>query len=157
RLAAALSVACAALRYHTADTMAHGAAALAVTIALAAALAARRRNDVRLFALAGLAAGYGARPRPVSALPIGALVCALAWGDARRARALGASAAAAVPGVLFLLAANRAATGSAFTWPQLLYYATSDGPPGCFRYGFGASVGCVFEHKDFVASRLPHG
>ena len=33
----------------------------------------------------------------------------------------------------------------------------SDGPPGCFRYGFGAGVGCVVEHGDFVKARLEHG
>jgi hypothetical protein len=38
-----------------------------------------------------------------------------------------------------------------------VYYATSDGPPGCFRWGFGASVGCLFEHGEFVRARLPHG
>jgi hypothetical protein len=155
RFAAALSVVSVALRYHTADTMAHGAAALAVTIGFCAALAARRKGDLRLFALAGLALGYVVCTRPISALPIGGIVLALAFGAGRRA--LGVVAAAAVPGVLLLLAANRAATGSLFGAPQLLYYTTSDGPPGCFRYGFGAHVGCLFEHKDFVAARLPHG
>jgi hypothetical protein len=137
--------------------MAHGAAALAVTLGLTAALFARRKKDPRLFALAGLAVGYVVCTRPVSAVPIGAIAFALAWGDDRRAYAIGATALAAIPGLLFLMLANRAATGSAFTAPQLLYYATSDGPPGCFRYGFGAYVGCMFEHKDFVAARLPHG
>jgi hypothetical protein len=38
-----------------------------------------------------------------------------------------------------------------------LYYATSDGPPGCFRYGFGHDVGCLYEHGDFVKARLADG
>ncbi|HEY4117455.1 MAG TPA: hypothetical protein VGM56_06345, partial [Byssovorax sp.] len=33
----------------------------------------------------------------------------------------------------------------------------SDGPPGCFAYGFGRDVGCIGEHGDFVAARLAHG
>src|SRR5690606_31376489 len=37
-----------------------------------------------------------------------------------------------------------------------IYYATSDGPPGCFRYGFG-DVGCLGEHGDFVRARMPAG
>src|SRR5262249_37320578 len=40
---------------------------------------------------------------------------------------------------------------------QRLYYAMSDGPPGCFRYGFGAGVGCVGEHGDFVRAKLAEG
>ncbi len=163
RLATVLSLLCATLRYHTADTMAHGATALAVTIAFASALAGQRTGGARFFALAGLMVGWAAATRMVSALPIGALVAVLAWGggaalDRRaRARALGWSAAAALPGLLLLFAANRAATGSAFASTQLAYYATSDGPPGCFRYGFGKGIGCTFEHGDFVTARLGDG
>jgi len=39
----------------------------------------------------------------------------------------------------------------------LAYYAIADGPAGCFRYGFGAGIGCHFEHGGYVARRLPHG
>src|SRR5262249_51615666 len=40
---------------------------------------------------------------------------------------------------------------------QLAYYALADGPPGCFRWGFGAGVGCRFEHGDFVKRHLSDG
>ncbi|HVJ88621.1 MAG TPA: hypothetical protein VM580_02390, partial [Labilithrix sp.] len=45
RAAALLSIFCAALRYHTADTMSHGASALGVTIALACAIRARQKRQ----------------------------------------------------------------------------------------------------------------
>jgi hypothetical protein len=38
-----------------------------------------------------------------------------------------------------------------------MYYAISDGPPGCFRWGFGKNTGCVVEHGAFVADRLARG
>jgi hypothetical protein len=38
-----------------------------------------------------------------------------------------------------------------------MYYATSDGPPGCFRYGFGEGIGCLHEHGEFVRARLADG
>lgn len=172
RLAAMLSMLCAALRYHTADTMAHAPCALAIAIALAAALRARRRPEqaTKLFAVAGLAAGYVACTRMVSALPIGALLLALAarmpavHGPSRtrtrtrpRARALVTVVAGAVPGLALLALYDRAATGDALHAAQRAYYATSDGPPGCFRYGFGAGTGCLLEHGDFVKARMPDG
>ncbi len=157
RVAALLSLACAALRYHTADTMAHGATALAVTVAFACALSGQRTGHVRAFALAGLMVGWAASTRTVSALPIGVVVGVLAWTSPRRPRALAAALAATVPGLALLAAANVAATGSAAGSAQLAYYAASDGPPGCFRYGFGRGVGCLFEHGDFVQARLAGG
>jgi hypothetical protein len=157
RVATLLSLLCATLRYHTADTMAHGATALAITVAFAAALAGRRTGQARLFALAGLAVGWAAATRMVSAMPIGILVGVVAAGSPVRVRALASMMAGAVPGLALLLAANRAATGSFFGSSQLAYYATSDGPPGCFRYGFGKGIGCLFEHEDFVHARLPDG
>ncbi|MFO0588711.1 MAG: hypothetical protein U0441_14270 [Polyangiaceae bacterium] len=55
--AAALGVACAALRYHTADTMSHGLAALTFTLAVTSLLRARRlERDAR--------SQEGAHPRP---------------------------------------------------------------------------------------------
>ena len=48
-------------------------------------------------------------------------------------------------------------TGSAFTSTQRMYYTLSDGPPGCFQWGFGKGVGCLHEHGDFVKARLPNG
>ncbi len=64
---------------------------------------------------------------------------------------------AILPGILFLLVSQRVATGSFFTSTQRAYYATSDGPPDCFRYGFGQGIGCIHEHGDFVRARLQNG
>jgi hypothetical protein len=55
------------------------------------------------------------------------------------------------------LAHARVATGAWFGSTQLAYYALSDGPPGCFHYGFGSGVGCRFEHGDFVKEHLANG
>ncbi|WP_199693385.1 hypothetical protein, partial [Sorangium cellulosum] len=62
----------------------------------------------------------------------------------------------ALPGLALLAAHQRAATGG-FASSQAAYYAVSDGPPGCFRYGFGAGVGCLGEHGDFVRHNLAEG
>jgi hypothetical protein len=64
---------------------------------------------------------------------------------------------AMLPGLAILVFAQHAATGSFFESTQRAYYATSDGPPDCFRYGFGSGIGCVHEHGDFVRARLMHG
>ncbi|MDC0739876.1 hypothetical protein [Polyangium mundeleinium] len=171
RLATLFSVLCAALRYHTADTMSHGLAALCVTSALALALSAVRALEAGERALlpalgAGFFAGWLAATRPPSAL---ALLLALTFlvvttrsATARASRssrltALALLALGALPGLGLLLAHQHAATGELFTSSQRLYYALSDGPPGCFRYGFGASIGCLGEHGDFVQHNLPHG
>ena len=149
RAAALLSVACAALRYHTADTMSHGATALAVAVALEQALRGRATT-------AWLAVGYVIATRPISAIPIAIVVAALVL---RRGSAIARvrPMLGLVPGVALLLLSQRAVTGSWLGSTQRMYYALSDGPAGCFRYGFGADTGCVFEHGDFVAARLPHG
>jgi hypothetical protein len=140
RLAAVLSVTSAALRYHTADTMAHGAAALGVSLALLFTLRARSSPDRAIpWVLAGLALGWVLSTRVASSLGVGLV-------------ALGS-----LPGVLLLLASQKAATGSFFQFAQYTYYERSDGPPGCFRWGFGQGIGCVVEHADFVAARLPDG
>ncbi|WP_437984157.1 hypothetical protein [Sorangium sp. So ce117] len=190
-VAALFSALCAALRYHTADTMSHGLAALCFTVALASA---RRALDearaaastgaatgpldpaVRAAALAGLAAGWLAATRPPSALALAAtlpfvILPAIAPGSAaagtregdppprpspRLARLAAAMAIGALPGLALLAAHQRAATG-AFASSQAAYYAVSDGPPGCFRYGFGAGVGCLGEHGDFVRHNLAEG
>lgn len=152
-LAAALSVVCAALRYHTADTMAHGASALGVTLALAAALRGARTTTRAPWLVAGLAVGWVVCTRPVSSLAVAGVVLVLAG----RSRRLGATLLAVVPGALFLVLASHAQTGRWFASAQAAYYAVSDGPPGCFRYGFGSGVGCLEEHKEFVLARLPHG
>ena len=162
RGAALVSIACAALRYHTADTMAHGATALWIALALERALRGRA-------AMSGLLVGFAAATRPVSAIPIALVVLYLlivfretaAAKDAAPAKSPAARVRAAllamVPGVFFLLVAQHAVTGSWLSSSQKMYYAFSDGPPGCFAWGFGKSVGCMNEHGEFVAANLPHG
>ena len=148
RTAALLSVACAALRYHTADTMAHGATALGIVVALEAAL--KKRPLV-----AGLALGAVVATRPVSAVAIGIIVVwLLLRGKRARVRHL---LLGMVPGVLLLVVAQHAVTGAWLTSSQKMYYALSDGPPDCFRWGLGRRVGCLHEHGDFVAARLAKG
>lgn len=155
RFAALLSIACAALRYHTADPMSHAATALAVTIALACAMRASRTATNKSVIGAGLAIGYVLCTRPISTLPI--LIVSIFLLRRAGARKLGAFVIAMLPGLAILLLAQHAATGSFFESTQRAYYATSDGPPGCFRYGFGDGIGCVHEHGDFVRARLSHG
>ncbi len=162
RGAVLFSIACAALRYHTADTMSHGAVAVFVLFALARALEARRRGDGGFLGV-GLLVGMVLLTRLVSALPIGLVALALAWrGGARkdpkaRRRGLVRLALGIAPAVGALLAWQHAVTGSAFVPAQSAYYATSDGPPGCFRWGFGDGIGCLYEHGDFVQARLANG
>lgn len=152
RTAALLSLVCGALRYHTADTMAHGATALGIALALDAAL--RRRVVV-----AGLVVGAVVATRPVSALAVGsvALVMLLRAGGTGEGRAVVVRRfiLGTLPGVAILLLAQHAATGAWLTSSQRMYYANSDGPPGCF--GAGASAGCLHEHGEFVAARLKNG
>lgn len=164
RGAALFSVLCATLRYHTADTMAHGAAALALTLAATAlirvwdpeTLPPERR--VGAWSLLGFALGGLISIRPVSALPIVALaIVSLVRARPHVVRRGLRLAIFAAPGVLLLLASHHALTGSWLSSTQKAYYAVSDGPPECFRYGFGSGVGCMFEHGDFVKARLENG
>jgi hypothetical protein len=169
RLAALFSVACAALRYHTADTMSHGLSALCFCGSLALLFRALRtlqpsrpKRILPLAAASGLFLGWLAAARPFSALALGlTLVIALAQSSSlsplARLRLAAALAVGALPGLALLAAHQRAATGSWAASSQALYYAVSDGPPGCFRYGFGPSTGCLGEHGDFVRAYLPHG
>ncbi|MEP7126165.1 MAG: hypothetical protein ABJE95_34855 [Byssovorax sp.] len=169
-IATIFSVICAALRYHTADTMSHGLAALCATTALALGFRAvdavndgAHRRAAALAAGAGLSLGWLAATRPVSVFAI-ALTLALALVTSsppldRRARLhlLGLAALGALPGLLLLFAHQHAATGAWGLSSQRAYYAVADGPPGCFRYGFGAGIGCLGEHGDFVAAHLARG
>ncbi len=148
-VAALLSATCAALRYHTADTMSHGLAALLFTVALAAAT-----RGGRALWLAGLALGWLVATRPLSGLV--ALVCCVFAARRHGFRAL-QIVPALLPGVALLLWYQHAATGAWLGSSQLRYYALADGPPGCFRYGFGRGIGCLFEHGDYVRDRLPLG
>ncbi|MBK6694227.1 MAG: hypothetical protein IPG50_18770 [Myxococcales bacterium] len=163
RGAALFSVVTAALRYHTADTMSHGAAALAVTLGLAALLLVRRTGNRPALSLLGLALGGLVATRPVSALPLlvaTALHLAGRPPEGTKRSRLRAALRVAVfmaPGVWLLLASQAAVTGSWLGSTQKAYYAASDGPRDCFRYGFGAGIGCLFEHGDFVRTRLTGG
>lgn len=149
RAAALLSVLSAALRYHTADTMSHGLTAVGIALALDAALRERAM-------LSGFAIGLVAATRPVSAIAVAFGAMALLARDARAPRRLLCAALGAVPGLALLLVAQHAVTGAWLASSQRSYYASSDGPPGCFRWGLGAA-GCLYEHEDFVRARLPHG
>lgn len=150
-LAAALSVVCAALRYHTADTMSHGLATLLGCAALALAL----KPGLRGAALgSGVCLGLLVATRPVSA----AVACLLVGYALRhRRRSWLPLLLGLLPGVALLLAQQHALTGSWLGSTQLAYYAASDAPAGCFRYGFGSGIGCRFEHGDYVTRFLPDG
>jgi hypothetical protein len=150
RIAAALSLGCAALRYHTADTMSHGLAALLFTLAVGAS-ARKTRGGA---AVAGLAVGWLIATRPVSGAAA-AVVTLFVLG--RTWKLVPLLLAGAVPGLALLALHSRALTGSWLGSTHLAYYALSDGPPGCFRYGFGDGVGCRFEHGDFVKEHLANG
>ncbi len=164
-LAAALSTTSAALRYHTADTMSHGLAALLFSGAVLAALPpfesprdgkAFTRHSWLIRALwGGLCLGWLFATRPVSAAAC-ALVCAWLLGPRGLLRAA-PWAIGALPGVLLLLAHQRAVTGHFFDSAQLHYYGLSDGPPGCFRLGLGVGHGCSVEHGDVVERFGPLG
>jgi hypothetical protein len=150
RVAAALSLLCAALRYHTADTMSHGLCALLLCAALFTALRARRWDAL----LSGLACGWLIATRPVSGV-VGVVVSATLL--VRSPGRFLAFTLGLVPGLALLLLYQHSATGSYWASTQLAYYAVADGPPGCFHYGFGPNIGCLFEHGDYVRARLPHG
>ena len=150
RIAAALSMCCAALRYHTADTMSHGLCALLLSFAALTALRGRRWDAL----LCGLACGWLLATRPVSGLVAVAIALSLHFPALRR---LPLFALGLVPGVALWLAYQHASTGHAWASTQLAYYSLADGPPGCFRYGFGPNIGCLFEHGEYVRARLPHG
>jgi hypothetical protein len=149
RFAAVLSTVCAVLRYHTADTMSHGLSALLFAVAL---WAARGRSGRDAF-LAGAASGLLVATRPVTGLLCSVLVL---LGIRRADRSLLALAGATIPVVAFIVE-QRVATGSWLTSSQSTYYALADGPRGCFRYGFGSGIGCMFEHGDFVRAHLHDG
>lgn len=164
--AAMASVFCAALRYHTADTMSHGLAALCVTTALWAALRLAdpqpgRRSAWLSGLVLGVSGGWLFATRPASAL---ALVAALAtgvigtptWRRPPLAATVALIAGAAGPIALWLIYQHHV-TGTYLSTAQSAYYATSDGPTACFRYGFGAGIGCHGEHGTFVEANLADG
>jgi hypothetical protein len=148
--AATLSVLCAALRYHTADTMSHGLSALLGCVALTCALRRQLRAGPLL---AGLCLGLLVATRPVSA----AVSLLLVAFTLKPGRAWLLALLGMLPGVGLLLLQQHALTGNLFGSTQLAYYALADAPPGCFRYGFGAGIGCRFEHGDFIERYMPDG
>jgi len=163
-LASQLSVVCAALRYHTADTMSHGWAALLTTATLALALRVERQEHTSLQLMTGLLLGWLLATRPVSAIAAAVVVAWLWLGrrappsvaerDHRRWLWLGLGI---VPGLMLWGCHQHAATGQWWGMAQSSYYALSDGPPGCFGYGFGEGIGCLGEHGAFVRQRMPDG
>ena len=159
-MAGILSATCAALRYHTADTMSHGLAALLVTVGAVALLRLRRAPTTAAALTLGLAGGWLVATRPVSALALAvAAVLTLGWRAAppARGRTFAAMGLGCLPGLALWALYQHHATGSWSGTAQGAYYALSDGPPGCFRYGFGAGIGCLGEHGDFVRHNLPDG
>jgi hypothetical protein len=117
RIAIGLSLASAGLRYHTAESLPYGAAALAVTVALAAALHARRVDAANLFGVAGLAVGFLAATQPDASIALAVVVLVAALGADKPGRAIGWGLVASLPGIALLLAANRVAVGHAFVSP----------------------------------------
>ena len=83
------------------------------------------------------------------------MVAVVAWGLPRSSKL--ALALGALPPMALFVIEQRAVTGAFFTSSQAAYYALADGPPGCFRYGFGAGIGCLHEHGEYVAAVLPTG
>jgi hypothetical protein len=139
RVAVALSIFSAALRYHTAESVPQGASAAALTVALASALRGRRTGDAHLFGAAGLAVGFVLCTQPMSALGVGIAVVALAMLSRTGSRPLLWACAASLPGIALLLAANRAAAGHAFASPAA-YYAARFGSPGAASGARAAAV-----------------
>jgi hypothetical protein len=143
RIAAVLSLVSATLRYHTAESLPQGAAAAALTVALASALRGRRTGEPRLFAVVGLAFGFLLATQPASAIGVGVavLTMTLTHGDTarERLRVLAWTCGAALPGLALLLAANRAAVGHAFASPAA-YYAARFGPAAPATAGAKAAL-----------------
>lgn len=157
RLAALCSVLCAVLRYHTADTMSHGWSALLLATALLGVL----QGSATSAALGGACAGWLFATRPASGLVVFLGAALWLFQERRRGRRAGlrtlAFALAGVLPVALFFVHQRAITGEPWRSVQMAYYAVADGPPGCFRYGFGTGIGCHFEHGDFVRANLPDG
>jgi hypothetical protein len=166
RVAALLSVGSATLRYHTADSMSHALCALLLTLCVGLT----QTRSLRRVGLAGLCCGWLCATRPVTGLCCLMLcVVFVAYPDrskhsagdtgtlVRSAAATGCLLLGCIPGWLLLLAQQHAVTGELFGSLQYLYYARSDAPGGCFRYGFGDEIGCRFEHGAFLDTYMPHG
>jgi hypothetical protein len=133
RLAVGLSIVSAALRHDTADVIPDGAAAMLVAMSLATALRARRTATPKTFGVAGAALGLLLASEPAASVGVGIAVLVLALGAQDRRRSASWLLVAAIPGAILLLAANRAATGHAFSSPVAAYLAGLEPhgmPPG---------------------------
>lgn len=150
-VAACLSVLCAALRYHTAETMSHGFSALLAASAVLSTVELRRTDGRFGHALLlGLFLGVLCATRQLTGLIL-ALACfaaLLSLKKRRLLRLLPAAALGLLPGLGLLLLHHQAITGDFFVSPQSRYYDLADGPGNCFRLGLGS--GCHYEHKDVV-------
>lgn len=159
-LAAVLSLMCAALRYHTADTMSHGCSALFTVCAMICCVQLTQTpKRLRGWVALGVSLGVLSCTRQFTGLLV-ASACAVALFPQAKTpwfwqRALPAVVLSAAPALLFLLLQHRAITGSFFETPQHYYYARADGPPGCFQLGWGS--GCQYEHRDAVEMQGGHG
>jgi hypothetical protein len=160
-VAAALYVLSGCARYHTADTMSHGWAALLLSGACYAWGFRSAWGD----RIGGVCWGWLVATRPVTGV-VGLFALSLlhkkrvAGEPAQRGGLFRRGANAmlgAAPFLGLLLWYNHALTGDVLLTPQSLYYALADGEPGCFRYGFGPNVGCRHEHGDFMTEFMPHG
>jgi len=169
RLAALLVVLSGPLRYFGAEPMAHAWCALLLLLFFLLLPAKDAPSwpsrpswpswSFARVAAAGLVVGTLATARFASAFSP-ALILAVALVSRRATRTTrhaGAALAGTALPLLLLLAYQHRVTGDALRPAQSAYYALTDGPIGCFRYGFGAGIGCQFEHGPFVAARLPDG
>lgn len=177
-VAAFLSVISANLRYHTAETMSHGLAAVLTALTIWATIEWRTPSATRLQkrwpVLFGACLGALLATRQLTgALVLLACACNLLPACLTRknsasntshsshagARAqllpLGLAALSLIPGLLLLLAHQHAVSGDVFTSAQTRYYSLADGPTGCFGLGFGK--GCHYEHADVVATQGGQG
>jgi hypothetical protein len=161
RLAAGLSILCAALRHQTGDALPGGLAALATAVALAAALRASRTGSVRTFLGAGAAVGVVLATLPWASIgpALACLVCASraptgpGTSGAKRLASVGWLGAGTLPGALLLLAANHAATGHFFCSPAARYAATVVAPAApTARETALALVGSLRTHLADVAN-----
>lgn len=156
--AAIFSVFCAVLRYHTADTMSHGLSALCFTLALSFAFRAASTASFGPSLISGLFLGFLCSARPISGAACALAIALILGRSPARLRPLFPLALGLLPGLLLFFAHQYSATGGQFGMSsQQLYYALADGPPNCFRYGFGQDIGCLQEHGDFVRHNLPSG
>ncbi len=164
-LAALLSLLCAALRYQTADTMSHGLSVPLFTAALAISVhMTKKGTSPGLLASLGGCLGWLVATRQLTGV-VGLIAClSVLWSpknSAERKKGQGkprdvfAFIAGLAPGLLLLGTQHLAITGDLLLSPQIAYYQSADGPPGCF--GLGLGKGCHYEHADVVTEQGTKG